>query len=122
MRPVLAKKSHGKGTHRRTLQLLDRIGPVGRFDEKLVSTMELLQHIAQEHSINKETTELQDPKEVMLTKKKEDDKEKDKSFHPSNGYSLTIVILMVLILNQNKPTCGSLYPASRSSLKYISST
>ena len=48
--------------------------------KKLVSTIELLQHIAQEHSINKDTTELQDPKEVMMTKKKEDDKEKDKSF------------------------------------------
>ena len=48
--------------------------------KKLVSTTELLQHIAQEHSINKDTTELQDPTEVMMTKKKEDDKEKDKSF------------------------------------------
>ena len=36
--------------------------------------------IAKERSINIDTTELQDPKEVKLTKKTEDDKEKDKSF------------------------------------------
>ena len=87
-----------KVANRRTSRLLDQIGQVGRFDEKLVSTMELMQHIAQEHSINKETTELIKRKTKALSSASPCflmnfyrgiliEIDKGLKFHPGDGYS-----------------------------------